>query len=72
MFHPDRQTDGYTDMTKLIIAFQNFENAQKKQLGTIKFGGKDEVYVHEHLPTSKLNYTGARDSEEVRGCILQT
>jgi len=25
----DRQTDGRTDMTKLIVAFRNFENALK-------------------------------------------
>ena len=26
----DRLTDGQTDMTKLIVAFRNFENALKK------------------------------------------
>ena len=26
----DRQTDGETDMTKLIVAFRNFSNAPKK------------------------------------------
>jgi len=59
-------------MTKLIIAFQNFANAQKKTARTIKFGGKGKVYIYEQLPTSKLNDTGARDSEEVRGYMLQT
>jgi hypothetical protein len=27
LFHADRQTDGRTDMTKLILSFQNFVNA---------------------------------------------
>ena len=30
LFHADRQTDGQMDMTKLIIAFRNFESAPKK------------------------------------------
>jgi hypothetical protein len=29
----DRQTDGQTDMTKLIVAFCNFANAPKKYAG---------------------------------------
>jgi len=29
LFHADRQTDGRTDMTKLIIIFRNFANASK-------------------------------------------
>ena len=29
LFHVDRQTDGRTDMTKLIVAFRNFANAPK-------------------------------------------
>jgi len=29
LFHADRQTDGRTDTTKLIVAFRNFENAPK-------------------------------------------
>ena len=28
-FHADRQTDGKTDMKKLIVAFRNFANAPK-------------------------------------------
>jgi len=28
--HAERQTDGQTDMTKLIVAFRNFTNASKK------------------------------------------
>ena len=27
LFHADRQTDGRTDMTKLIVGFVNFANA---------------------------------------------
>jgi hypothetical protein len=27
LFHADTQTDGHTDMMKLIFAFHNFENA---------------------------------------------
>jgi len=69
LFHADRRKDGYTDMTKLIMAFQHFANAQKKTR-TIKFGGKDKVCMS--LLTSKLNDTGARDGEEVRCYMLQT
>ena len=29
LFHTDGQTDGRTDMTKLIVAFRNFANAPK-------------------------------------------
>jgi hypothetical protein len=29
-FHADRQTDGQTDMMKLIVTFHNFANAPKK------------------------------------------
>jgi len=29
LFHADRETDGRKDMTKLIVAFSNFENALK-------------------------------------------
>jgi len=29
LFHADEQTYGLTDMTKLIVAFRNFENAPK-------------------------------------------
>jgi hypothetical protein len=28
---PCGQTDGWTDMTKLIVAFRNFENAPEKE-----------------------------------------
>ena len=28
-FHADRQADGRTDMTKLIVAFRNFANTPK-------------------------------------------
>jgi len=31
LFHADRQTDSWTDMTELIAHFQNFANAPKKQ-----------------------------------------
>jgi len=30
LFHADRQADGWTDMTKLIVTFRNFVNAPKK------------------------------------------
>ena len=33
MFHADGQTDGKTDMTKLIVAFRNFANAPKNEMG---------------------------------------
>ena len=29
LFYVDRQKDGRTDMTKLIVAFRNFANALK-------------------------------------------
>ena len=29
LFHADEQTDGWTDMTKLIVAIRNFANAPK-------------------------------------------
>jgi hypothetical protein len=29
LFRADGETDGRTDMTKLIVAFRNFENAPK-------------------------------------------
>jgi hypothetical protein len=29
LFHVDGQTDGQTDMTKLIVAFRKFTNAPK-------------------------------------------
>ena len=31
LFHVDGQTDGWTDMTKLIVAFRNFANTTKKE-----------------------------------------
>jgi len=31
-FHADRQMDGQTDMTKLLVAFCNFGNAPKSDL----------------------------------------
>jgi len=31
LFHVDRQTDGRTDMTKLIVTFHHFVNASKKR-----------------------------------------
>ena len=31
VFLADGQTDGQTDMTKLIVAFRNFANAPKNQ-----------------------------------------
>jgi hypothetical protein len=33
VFHADRQTDGLTDMTKVIVAFRNFANAPRKFIG---------------------------------------
>jgi hypothetical protein len=40
MFHADRQkdrqTDGWTDMTKLIDAFRNFANVPKNYTETVK------------------------------------
>jgi hypothetical protein len=30
LFHADGQTDGQTDMTKLIVAFRSFPNAPRK------------------------------------------
>jgi hypothetical protein len=30
LFHADRRTEGWTDMTKLIVAFRYFMNASKK------------------------------------------
>jgi hypothetical protein len=32
MFDADGRTDGWTDMTKLIVAFRNFVNAPKKSI----------------------------------------
>jgi hypothetical protein len=32
LFHADRRTDGWTDMTKLIVPFRNFVNAPKNCL----------------------------------------
>ena len=31
LFHADRQTDGETDMTKLIVAFCNFANTPENR-----------------------------------------
>jgi hypothetical protein len=31
LFHADGQTDGRTDLTKLIVAFCNFANAPKNE-----------------------------------------
>jgi hypothetical protein len=31
LFHADGQTDGPTDMTKVIVVFWNFANAPNKQ-----------------------------------------
>ena len=31
LFHADRQSDGRTDMTKLIVAVRNFANAARKR-----------------------------------------
>jgi len=33
LFHADGETDGQTDMTKLIVAFRNSVNAPKKDDG---------------------------------------
>jgi hypothetical protein len=30
LIHADRRTDGMTDMTKVIVAFNNYANAPKK------------------------------------------
>jgi len=30
LFHTDRRTHGWTDMTKLVVAIRNFANARKK------------------------------------------
>ena len=30
LFHADKQTDGRTDTTKVIVVFRNFANAPKK------------------------------------------
>jgi hypothetical protein len=32
LFHADRQTDGRTDITKLIVAFRNFAQSPKIHL----------------------------------------
>jgi hypothetical protein len=32
LFHEDGRTDGQTDMTKLIVALRNFENAPKNRI----------------------------------------
>ena len=40
LFHTSRQTDRQTDMTKLIVAFRNFENAPKN--GNHKMYSLDE------------------------------
>jgi hypothetical protein len=32
LFHADGQTDGQTDMTKIMVAFSNFANAPKDRL----------------------------------------
>ena len=32
LFHADGETDGRTDMTKLIVAYHNFANAPKTPL----------------------------------------
>jgi hypothetical protein len=31
LFHADRQADGQTEITKLIVTFRNFANAPKNQ-----------------------------------------
>jgi len=31
-FHAERRADGWTDMTKLIVAFRNFANAPKSHI----------------------------------------
>lgn len=33
LLHSDRQTDGQMDVTKLTVAFLNFTNAPKNELG---------------------------------------
>jgi hypothetical protein len=33
LFHADRETDGRTEMTKLIVAFRNFAKRQKLHFG---------------------------------------
>ena len=35
LFHADRQTDGRTGVTKLIVAFRNFSNARKELRNTV-------------------------------------
>ena len=34
LLQADRQTDGRTDMTKLLVAFRNFANAPKNESNT--------------------------------------
>jgi hypothetical protein len=47
VFDADGQTDGRTDMTKLIVAFRNFVNAPKKELITQKvISTKYQNYVY--------------------------
>jgi hypothetical protein len=40
LFHADGQTDGQTDMTKLIMAFRKFAKTPKNSLMTVEFSGK--------------------------------
>jgi len=78
LFHADRRTGGRKDgrlhrhdeANNRVSKFCERPPPPKKTATTIKFGGKDKVYIH--LPTSKLNDTGTRDGEDVRGYKLQT
>jgi hypothetical protein len=48
LFHEDKWTDGQTDITKLILAYQNFANAHKnKNLYNQKNSRKRHVDVLE-------------------------
>jgi hypothetical protein len=53
LFHAGGRTDGQTDVTKLTVAFRNFANAPKNDLGSVDVDW--EIFVIKNcLP--KLRY----------------
>jgi predicted nucleic acid-binding protein len=59
-FHADAQTDRQTDRTNIIVAFRNFENAQKKSLSAWK----------QQLKDGKIGHLLSRYYSLALGCFL--
>ena len=63
LLHADRRTDGRTDMTKLIVAFPNFENAPKN---TIKMAGVSDHTVRNYMQPCVTQFVSCQGFSETQ------